>query len=122
MVFVFILTVIVIQVVVIGIIVAILWTVLNRRLTELTIRKFETLNSELLEKETSDLTVVTCGKLSEDSQRRISDAFYKKTRRAVHLIIAQDKTIKGGIIIKQKSVIEDGSLKGRLKESGLMRS
>lgn len=120
MAFAFILIVFLFQVVLVFVIVWILKVLLNRQLIEMTVRSFETADSSCLEQDTNEMTIVTYGKLSEDVKQRISDAFYKKTRRTANLIVMQDRAIKGGIVIRQKKIIADGSLRDRLKRSGML--
>ncbi|HOW34796.1 MAG TPA: F0F1 ATP synthase subunit delta [Candidatus Omnitrophota bacterium] len=120
MAFVFILMIFLFQVVLALVIVWILKVLLNRQLIEITVRSFEMADSSCLEQDTNEITVIAYGKISEDIKQRISDAFYKKTRRTANLIVMQDKAIKGGIVIKQKKIIADGSLHDRLKRSGML--
>ena len=121
MVFWLIIKIIAIQIIVAGIIIFILRKILNRQLIDLAINKLEILKVETIGEDLKEVVVVVCGGLSQATQERIAYIVSKKLNRKINVVTAQDKKIKGGIIIKLKNGNIDYSLISRLKESGMLR-
>jgi len=116
----FILAIFILQIIVIGTIIFVLKRRLDRQLIELAIQKFERLNAEDIGPEEKDLVVITAKKIEEGVRHRLIEVSFKKVHRALNLIAQEDRSTKGGIIIKMKNFSIDYSLAGRLRESGLM--
>lgn len=121
MVFSLILKIVLAQIVVISIIVFILKKVLDQQLIESAIHKLEVMDANRIGQDLIELNVITYEILDEKDRKRISDALYKKTNRHITLAVAQDKKIKGGIIIKLKNTTINHSLLSRLQESGMVK-
>ena len=109
------------QMVVIAIIVFVLKKILDRQLIESAIEKLKILHIDPLDKNMNCVEVVTYDPLSEENKKKISDAIYQKVHRHIPLTVSQDKSIKGGIVIKIPNRMIDHSLISRLKESGMIK-
>ncbi|MFA5059945.1 MAG: F0F1 ATP synthase subunit delta [Candidatus Omnitrophota bacterium] len=117
-----ILKIVLIQVVVIAFIIFALKKILDRQLIEFAVHKVELTPAEELGAGLKEVIIITAdGKFQELSQKKILHAISKKLNRVVALNIQQDKTIRGGAIIKVNKTVIDCSLTSRLKESGLLR-
>jgi len=115
------LKILLLQAVIISVIIFFLKKSLQRQLVESAIYKLETLNPQALVVDMTEGTVIFYKTLSVSDKLRIQNALSKKTGRTVNINPLQDKTIKGGIIIKVGGLAIDHSLASRLKESGLAR-
>ena len=119
--FLFIAEIFIAQIVVITIIVFILKIILDKQLIESAVRQFEIINPSRVDKDLTEIAVITYSALNSNLQKRIANAVYKKINKTVNPIYPIDKKIKGGNIIKFKQTIIDHSLLSRLKESGMIR-
>lgn len=117
----FIFLVLALQLIVITLIVYVLKGVLDRILIDSAIRKIESMRGNFIEKDLTQVSVVSYKPLSEENKLRLQNALNKKAQRVIPLIIERDKKLKGGIIIKIGTTIVDCSLINRLKESGIIR-
>ncbi len=108
------------QVIVISIIVIVLRRILDYQLRESAVRLIETMYSNQVDPDLSELTVITYSSLPKADYKRIITSLKNKTGKDVKLHVIQDKSIKGGIIIQMKNNPIDNSLADRLKESGLI--
>ncbi len=61
-------------------------------------------------------TVVTSGKLKEESMSRIKRTLEDRTSKKIKIHVEEDSSIIGGIIIKVGNTILDGSIKGQLEK------
>ena len=104
-----------------AVIAVVLKNILERQLIESAIQKLETLDPRNIDS-ASETVVVSYRALKHADASRIQHALFQKTNRVPLLKIEQDKSLKGGIIIKGKAMTIDHSLKNRLEESGLRRS
>lgn len=115
------LKVILAQLVVISLIIFVLKKIFDRQLIELAVHSVEALDAGRVDKNLTELTVVTYGDLSSINRQRIIDALRKKINKTVNVIATKDKGIKGGMIIKIQNQSFDYSLVGRLREGGFIK-
>lgn len=116
-----ILKILVAQLILIAAIVFILKKILDKFLVDDALTRIEALQPDSIDKDLKDVVVMTYRDLNAKTQKRISDAFYRKTNKIVPLLVQKDRNLKGGLIIKMKDNTIDCSLITRLKQSGLIR-
>ncbi len=112
----------VMQVLVIGGILIFLRRSLNRDLAEEAVHKFEILYTHELPAGTSEIVVVVKEDLPEALRQRILQSIHKKFGQPLELVVVADAGIRGGLIIKAGSLVIDGSLSSRLKQSGMLKT
>lgn len=61
-----------------------------------------------------DVQVTSAYMLSDDQTRTLADAIKRKLNRDVHLHVSEDKSLIGGVVIRTKDLVIDGSVRGKL--------
>lgn len=112
----------ILQIIVAAIVVVILKNVLNRMLIESAINQLEILKVQEISDGLSEVTVMTHKKIKELDYNKIALSLYRRLHKRIDVVNQISPEIKGGMIIKIKSITIDYSLKKKLKESGLFGS
>lgn len=115
------LVVFVAQAVVFSIIIFILKKILDNQLRESALHQIETLRSDALDTQITEVAVISFREFDEASQKRVRDALAKKIQKDITIKIRNEKAMMGGVIIQFKGHLIDCSLLSRLKEGGFLK-
>lgn len=86
----------------------------NHRLTALPeiARLFELFKAD--REQRVDVQVTSAFMLSDEQTRNLADAIKRKLNKDVNIQVAEDRSLIGGVVIRTKDLVIDGSVRGKL--------
>ena len=109
------------QLVVAAIVIFVLKKILDHQLVELALKKFGNCQLNAEDQKLNGIIVLATSVLKPAIQTRLNQIVEKKFKRPMQLFVKEDKTLRGGIVIKLNSVVIDYSLTGRLREGRILK-
>ncbi|MFC1593849.1 F0F1 ATP synthase subunit delta [Candidatus Omnitrophota bacterium] len=90
---------------------------INELLVDDFINDFAGIDTSHIPSDLKEVEVISCEKLSDTMKSKLEEAVKKKMKKSPPLKESEDKKLIAGIVIKFGSLVLDGSLSGKLKES-----